>query len=162
MKFEDRYPEVARPYIACFTILRSGNKVAMVLRKNTGWMEGYYGLPAGKGEWFEPFSIGAAREALEEAGVNVNLDKMHFVHLAHRHDIDRHNGNFTDWVDVYFEAEEWEGEPYNAEEEKSERLDWISLSNLPENIVPPQRAALEEIAKGNYYSEYGWDQSRSN
>lgn len=157
MKFEDKYPEVARPYIACFTILKRGNKVAMVLRKNTGWMEGYYGLPAGKGEWFEPFSVGAAREALEEAGVTIKLNKLHFIHLAHRHDIDRQNAKYTDWVDVYFEAEEWAGEPFNAEVDKSEKLDWLDLDNLPNNIVPPQRVALLEIARGSHYSEYGWE-----
>ena len=70
MKFDDKY-DSARPYIACFVILRKGNKVAMVLRKNTGWMDGYYGLPAGKVEYFEHFTAGAAREAKEEAGVDI-------------------------------------------------------------------------------------------
>lgn len=71
MKFEDIYPEVARPYVAAFVILRRGSKVAMVLRKNTGWMDGHYGLPAGKGEWFEPFTDAAIREANEEVGVKI-------------------------------------------------------------------------------------------
>lgn len=155
MTFDDKYPEVARPYTACFVILRRANKIAMVLRKNTGWMDGYYGLPAGKGEWFEPFSVGAVREAKEEAGVDIDLADLKPVHIVHRHGSDT-EGKFIDWVDAYFEAEKWSGEPHNAEEDKSERLDWIDLENLPENIVPPQRAALSEIAKGTIYSEYGW------
>ena len=75
--------------------------------------------------------------------------------MAHRHGEDRFTKKFLDWVDVYFEADRWEGEPHNAEEEKSERLDWLDLDNLPENIVPSQLAALNHIAKGEYYSEYG-------
>lgn len=156
MKFEDKYPEVARPYIACFVILRRKNQIAMVLRRNTGYMDGYYGLPAGKGEWFEHFTSAAAREAKEEAGVHIDERDLKFVHLVHRHGEDRIAKKFMDWVDVYFEAEKWEGEPYNAEEEKSEKLDWIDLDNLSENIVPPQRAALEQISRGERYSEYGW------
>ena len=156
MKFEDKYPEVARPYIACFVILKRGNEIAMILRKDTGWMDGYYGLPTGKGEWFETFSTGAIREAKEESGVEILPKDIHFVHLAHRHGEDRLTNKFLDWVDVYFEADLWTGEPYNAEEEKGERLDWLDLNDLPENIVPPQRDALLRIAKGEFYSEYGW------
>jgi len=157
MKFEDKHPEVARPYIACFAILVERGKVAMVLRKNTGWMDGYYGLPAGKGEWFEHFTTGAIREAKEEAGVDIKNEDLKFVHMVHRHGEDKSSQKFMDWVDVYFEAEKWSGEPHNAEPEKSERLDWLDLDNLPENIVPPQRDALLRIANGERYSEYGWE-----
>ncbi len=118
-------------------------------------MDGHYGLPAGKVEYGEPYVLGAIREAKEEAGVDIKLDDLRFVHVAHRHGVE--NNEIMDWVDVYFEADKWSGEPYNAEEEKSERLDWLDLENLPENIVPPQRAALLEVAKGSSYSEYGWE-----
>lgn len=153
MKFDDRY-DSARPYIACFTILRDGDKVAMVLRKNTGWMDGFYGLPAGKVEYGEPYVDGAVREAKEEAGVAILAEDLRFVHVVHRHG--EEEGVFMDWVDVYFEASKWVGEPHNAEEEKSERLDWLDLNELPENIVPPQLDALQHIAKNIHYSEYGW------
>lgn len=157
MKFEDKYPEVARPYTACFTILIRNRKIAMVLRKNTGWMDGYYGLPAGKGEWFERFTTGAIREAKEEAGVDIDESDLKFVHMVHRHGEDQDTQKFMDWVDVYFEANKWSGEPYNAEEDKSESLDWLDLDNLPENIVPSQLDALQRIAIGEKYSEYGWE-----
>lgn len=162
MKFEDKYPEVARPYVACFVIMRQGNKIAMVLRKNTGYMDGHYGLPAGKAEWFEPFTAAAIREAREESGVVIKPENLQVVHVVHRHGEDRFTKKFMDWVDVYFVVSEWIGEPRNAEPEKSERLDWLDLNNLPKNIVPPQRAALEHIAKGEFYSEYGWKDEENN
>lgn len=56
----------------------------------------------------------------------------------------------------YFEAKMWVREPFNAEEEKSERLDWLDINNLLENIVPPKRDALQKNIKGEKYSEYGW------
>lgn len=154
MKFQDKY-NTARPYIACFTILRKENKIAMVLRKNTGWMDGYYGLPAGKVERHETFLHAAARETKEEAGVDVTFSDLIPTHVAHRHAQD--SDSYMDWVDMYFEAKTWQGKPYNAEPEKSERLDWLNLDDLPDNIVPPQRAALLAIAKGELYSEFGWD-----
>lgn len=154
MKFRDIY-DSARPYTACFVILMEEDKVAMVLRKNTGWMDGYYGLPAGKLEYHETFTEGAIREAKEEAGVTINPEDMRVIHVVHRH-AEKDNQEFMDWVDVYFAVDDWEGEPYNAEPEKSERLDWLNINDLPENVVPPQRSALTEIAKGNAYSEHGW------
>jgi ADP-ribose pyrophosphatase YjhB (NUDIX family) len=153
MKFDDKY-DIARPYTACFVILRRNNKIAMILRKNTGWMDGHYGLPAGKGEWHETFTEIALREAREEAGVKILPKSLRMIHLAHRRS--NNDTHFMDWVDVYFEADRWQGEPYNAEPEKSDRLEWIDLGNLPDNVVPSQRAALESIAKGEIYSEFGW------
>lgn len=158
-KFEDKY-STARPYIACFVILRRSDSTAMVLRKNTGYMDGYYGLPAGKVEYGETYAQGAMREAKEEAGVDVDINDLKFVHIAHRHGVE--SNGFMDWVDVYFEANNWQGEPYNAEEHKSERLDWVDLNSLPENVVPPQLSALKLIAKGVTYSEYGWSLQKPN
>lgn len=152
-KHSEKY-DSARPYVACFVLLIRDNKIAMVLRKNTSWMDGYYGLPAGKVEYGETYAEGAAREALEEAGVKVQAAKLRFAHIAHRHA--ENDIEFMDWVDVYFVADSWVGEPYNAEIDKSERLDWLDMAALPENIVPSQIAAIQHIMKGEYYSEFGW------
>ncbi len=153
MKFIDHY-DSARPYIACFVILRRGNKIAMVLRKNTGYMDGYYGLPAGKVEYHETYTTGAVREAKEEAGVTIKEEDIHMVHVVHRHG--KEHGGFMDWVDMYFEVTTWQGEPHNAEPHKAERLDWVDVEDLGDNIVPHQKDALRYIAQGVPYSEYGW------
>jgi 8-oxo-dGTP diphosphatase len=153
MKFHDIY-DSARPYIACFVILKRGSDIAMLQRKNTGWMDGYFGLPAGKVEYGETYEQAAIREAKEEAGVDITLDNLRFAHIAHRHG--EEGFGFMDWVDVYFVADHWEGEPYNAEEHKAEKLEWINLQHVPESVVPAQRDALECIAKNSMYSEYGW------
>jgi 8-oxo-dGTP diphosphatase len=69
-----------------------------------------------------------------------------------------HRHSDTDWVDVYFEAKQWLGEPYNSEPDVHSELKWFDLHDLPENIVPPQRAALDAFLAGKAYDEYGWDQ----
>jgi 8-oxo-dGTP diphosphatase len=117
-------------------------------------------LPAGKIEYGEAFRTGAVREAKEEAGVVIAEHNLKFVHVVHRHS--EEGGSFMDWVDVYFEAASWEGEPFNAEEEKSEKLEWLDLDDLPSNVVPPQASALKRIVQGVTYSEYGWKNETEN
>ena len=158
LTFDDRY-DTARPYCACYVILRRSDELAFVLRKNTGFYDGYWGLPAGKLEYHETFRTGAVREALEEAGVKIKEDDLEFAHVAYRHSLDEGGvkNNFMHWVDIYFEAESWEGEPYNAEAEKAEKLEWLDFNNLPDNILPAQLDALKAIHRGEKYSENGWE-----
>ncbi len=153
MKFDAKF-DTAQPYIACFVILRKQDKIAVVLRKNTGWMDGFYGVPAGKVEWQERYINGAVREAKEEAGVDILPEDLTFAHVCHRHSED--GDKFMDWVDVFFVANKWTGEPYNAEPEKSERLDWIDVNNLPDNVIPVLKFCLDKMNNGEFYSEYGW------
>lgn len=153
VKFDDRY-NTARPYLASFVLLKKDNKIAMILRKNTGFMNGCFGVPAGKVEYHETFSQAAVRESLEEAGVTIDESDLQFVHVVHRHHQD--DAQFMDWVDMYFVVERWEGEPHNAEPNKGEELRWFDLNNLPDNVVTPQLAALQAIARGEAYSTFGW------
>ena len=127
----------------------------MILRKNTGWMDGFYGLPAGKVEYGETYLEAAIREAKEEAGVDIKPEDLRFVHVVHRHG--EKDDLFMDWVDVYFEATKWAGEPYNAEEDKSEKLEWVSVEENKEKIVAPQADALKRINCGEHFSVYWSD-----
>jgi 8-oxo-dGTP pyrophosphatase MutT (NUDIX family) len=141
----------AAPYIACFVILRRDDEVAFVLRSNTGWMDGQYGLASGKVEWGETYTAGAIREAKEEAGITIKPEHVHHAITVHRHSED------TDWVDVYFEVDEWEGEPVNAEPAVHSELAWLNVKDLPENVIPGVRFALDEVAMGNHFAEDGWE-----
>jgi 8-oxo-dGTP diphosphatase len=57
-------------------IFRSGDKIAFVCRKNTGWYDNYYGLPGGKVEPGESFTHAAIREINEEVGVAVTASNL--------------------------------------------------------------------------------------
>ena len=141
----------ATPYIASYCILRRDSNIAFVLRSNTGWMDGYYSLPAGKTEWNEEYRTGAIREAREEVGVDIEIDDLAFKHVMHRHSED------SDWVDVYFEATKWRGEPTNVETQVHAELAWLDPKNLPENVVPAVKSAIESIEKNQQYSGFGWE-----
>jgi 8-oxo-dGTP pyrophosphatase MutT (NUDIX family) len=138
---------------AVFVLVRRKNKLLFVLRSNTGWMDDYYALPSGHAEAGERLSDAAAREALEETGVVVDPAK-----LKHAHTMYRYSSDGKLWVDVYFEADEWSGEPFNAEPHKHAGIEWFIALDLPRaKIVTPQVKALASIAAGQTYSEWGWE-----
>jgi 8-oxo-dGTP diphosphatase len=139
--------DTATPYTASYVIVRKNNKIAFVLRSNTKWMDNYYGLPSGKVEKNESFTEAAIREAKEEIGITVALSELRFLHVTHRQEE-------LEWVDVYFKAESWAGEPKNAEPHLHSDLAWLDPDNLPENVIPSVVAVLEHIRNGEFYSEY--------
>jgi len=142
--------DTATPYISAFVLFRKDGKAAFLLRQNTGWMDGYYDIVAGKVEVGETYRQAAVREAKEEAGVDIRPEDLTYILTAHRHSDD------TTWVDVVFEVRQWLGELRNAEPDKHSSLEWLDLDNLPDNVAPPGRFRLEQIAAGQRYAEYGW------
>lgn len=144
--------DTATPYIAVFVLLRKGNKAAFLLRQNTGWMDGYYDVVAGKVEIDETYSQAAVREVKEEAGVDIKSSDLNPLLTNHRKSKD------MTWIDIVFEIHTWKGEPYNAEPEKHSSLDWLDLNNLPDNVAPPGRWRIDQATTGKSYSEYGWQE----
>ena len=135
---------------SCYLVLRKGNSALFVLRNNTGYMDGFYGLPAGHVEDMESFTSATIREAQEEVGVNVKIDNLNHLHTMHRNCGDHVR------VDVFFGANNWEGRPKNNEPNKSSEIAWLDLNNLPENVMDYTVFALKQIKQGKTYSEFGW------
>jgi 8-oxo-dGTP pyrophosphatase MutT (NUDIX family) len=149
--------DIARPYVAAFVIFRKGGKVAFVLRQNTSWMNGRYGLPAGKVEKGESVKQAAIREAEEETGVKLEPENLKHLLTVYRTSSDDDPEVF--WFDVIFEATAWQGELHNAEPDKHAELSWLDPDNLPENVTPYVNFFLEQIKAGHAYAEHGWEQT---
>lgn len=145
--------DTARPYLACFIILRRGNKIAFIKRSNTDWMNGFYALPAGKAEIQEAALLAAVRESKEEVDITINPKDLKFVHVCHRKAEDQ----TKEWIDLFFEATRWQGEPYNAEPLKHSELIWINKDALLDNVLPEAIFALDKINSGQAFSQYGWN-----
>lgn len=146
----------ARPYVAAFVIFRKDDKIAFLLRENTKWMNGKYGLPAGKVDPGESITAGARREAKEEVGVDI--DTKHLRHLLTVFRTTSVEDEPDPWLDVIFEAQQWQGELYNAEPHVHSELAWLDPENLPENLTPYVTFFLENIKAGKRYAEMGWDE----
>ena len=141
-------------YPACYVIIRREDKVLFVLRENTGYLDGNYCLPAGRVEENETCLQGACREAEEEVGIVLDPEHLRHVHTQHRYTATSNNKS---WIDVFFDVEEWSGEPTNTEPDKHSKIEWLPIDDLPDNIMDYQRHALLEIAKNQPYSEFGWN-----
>lgn len=140
---------------AVHVIIRQGDDILLVLRSHTGYEDGKYCLPSGRVEEGESFTAAAVREVREETGVLLDQDEIGFVYLQHRLCINE-QGESEVWIDTFFEAGEWRGEPTNAEPAKHDQVAWCDNDGLPENMMASHRFALQRIAEGRMYGEFGW------
>ncbi|WP_159499625.1 NUDIX domain-containing protein [Microbacterium sp. 18062] len=69
----------------------------------------------------------ARREALEEAGVAIRVDRLAWIHQIPR--VTYQNGDRTDYLDLTFRCSWLEGEPYPADGEMTE-VGWYPLDDL--------------------------------
>ena len=133
----------------------NNTKVLLTRRFQTGYEDGKYSMIAGHLEGDEPLTTAMIREAQEEAGITLQEKDLTLVHTMHRKS--EISGTTDDErVDFYFSASTYEGEIKNLEPHKCDNMEWFSLDNLPENIIPCVKHALEQIKNGSQFSEYGW------
>jgi mutator protein MutT len=134
--------------VAVFIILKNfNNQILLIKRSNTGWMDGFYSLPAGGLEEGEPINFAALRELEEEVAVKVDPKTLKIAHIIHS------NINDERWLGYFFITDSWTGEPIVNEPEKHSEIKWVNLSELPENIIPYVKQALESK---ELYSNFGW------
>ncbi len=89
--------DTATPRIASYVLVKnSEGKIAFLMRSNTSWMNGYYGLPSGKVEKDEPFSVAAIREALEEIGIKIEPNDLKYALIMHRKEADDVDNTWAD------------------------------------------------------------------
>jgi 8-oxo-dGTP diphosphatase len=140
-----------------YVLVRQKGKLLLVLRTHTGYKDGTYCLPSGHVEAGESFRVAAARETIEETNVQVAVADLRHVHTLHRYD-----SPTSVRVDLFLEADTWQGEPRNMEPERHGAVEWFPMSDLPfDTIMDFQAEALRAIARGETYSEFGWERSLS-
>jgi len=133
-----------------YLILIKDNKILLSRRYNTGFCDGEYSFPAGHLEGNETFREALIREIEEEIGVKLNLKDIMLVHVMNR------KVPKEERVDFFFTTKRWKGEPKIMEPHKCDDLGWFSLSNLPDNVIPYIRQAINCVLDNKFYSEFGW------
>ncbi len=131
-----------------FLVLKRSNEILLLRRYNTPWLKGYYSLVAGHLDGGETAKQAMIREAKEEANIVLKPEDLTVVHVMHR----MRSGK--EFMDVYLEADMWEGEVENREPERHDNLGWFHVDQLPEPFLPEVKYALENIARGIFYSEF--------
>jgi 8-oxo-dGTP pyrophosphatase MutT (NUDIX family) len=132
---------------AVYLLFRRGDEILLLLRANTGYEDGNYGLVSGHVDGDEPLAVAAAREAREEAGVEIDRTDLILRTVMHRRQDDER-------VEFFFEPSRWRGEIHNMEPDKCAALTWFPLDGLPANTIPYVREAIARSVDGVPYSEF--------
>ncbi len=136
---------------ASYLVLIKDNRVLLLRRFNTGYKDGMYSFVAGHVDAGETFTRAIIREAGEEAGITLGVENLKMAHVMQRCSSADENG---ERIDAFFTASKWEGEITNKEPDKCDDLAWFDLDNLPENIIPYIKHAIECIQNNIFYSEF--------
>lgn len=142
----ERFTYIGSSYL----FLVKDGKILLLRRYNTGFMDGYYGLPAGHLEGGETAREGGAREFREEIGIRTKPEDLTVVHVMHR------KAEKDERIDFFMTTDRYEGEIENMEPHKCDDLGWFPLEALPENTIDYIAVAIRAFQNGQCYSEFGW------
>ena len=123
-------------------------RILLLQRQNTGYEDGNFSVIAGHLDGGESVREAMKREAHEEAGLSIELSALEFCHVMHRRSDEER-------LSFFFTASRWNGEPRNTEPNKCSCLAWFPIDDLPLNVVPYVRSAIQQWRSGRTYSEFG-------
>jgi len=132
---------------AVYLVLIKEDKMLLSRRYKTGYFDGYYSLPAGHLDGKETCKQALVREAKEEIGLDLDSSGLKFIHAMNRKIPE------DERIDFFFTIDEWEEEPKIMEPEKCDDLGWFEINNLPENIIPHVKQAINCFMNDINYSE---------
>jgi ADP-ribose pyrophosphatase YjhB (NUDIX family) len=135
---------------ASYLFLIDGNKILLQRRFQTGFMDGYYGIPAGHLDGNESARTGCAREMKEEINLDIKPEDLEVVHVMHR------KAANDERIDFFMTTKSYFGEIKNTEPHKCDDLSWFELDNLPDNIIDYIKVAIENYQNSISYSEFGY------
>lgn len=142
----ERHQEHLRTKVGVAILLFNDGKVLLGKRKKDDGTGGMYGTPGGILEHLESFPECAARELMEEVGLEAGeftpvcvtnvrqFAPAHFVIVTLR----------ADWKG---------GEPVNREPDKCEGWEWFPLDAPPELMTPATEASVLAVRNGKMLFE---------
>jgi 8-oxo-dGTP diphosphatase len=136
--------------VAVHLFLCQADSVLLLRRFNTGYEDGNWSVPAGHLDGDETVIAAAIREAQEEIGVQIEPGALRPVGVMHRrtaHD---------ERIDFFVAATTWQGEVRNCEPHKCDALEWHKLDDLPANVIPYIRRALQNLRAERWFDEFGF------
>ncbi|MET7333044.1 NUDIX domain-containing protein [Nonomuraea sp. NPDC005650] len=140
-----------RAIVDVHVLLLRDSEVLLGRRAGTGYGDGLWHLPSGHLEAGESATEAAVREAGEEVGVAIDPADLRFVHVMHR---------APERVGLFFAADTWIGEPYNAEPHKCSEVAWWPLDGLPHDMVGYPAAAIANVLGSVPFALHEWSTPR--
>jgi len=129
--------------IAVYVALERDGMFYFLRRKDTGWEDGKLTLPSGHVDKGEYPSDSAVRELEEETGISIDIDQLELLGTVYRRD---------KYVDFYFVAYDWIGEPEVKEPDKASEGVWTTPDS--EDLIEGGSEALLALLDGAGYVEY--------
>ena len=112
------------------------NRVLLTLRKRAP-EAGCWSILGGRVDFLERLEQCAVREAMEEAGVEVELIRLLCVTDHVLPDEEQH------WVAPAYLGRIINGEARNCEPDKAREVRWFDVSSIPENLTMTARNAIK-------------------
>lgn len=137
--------------VSIHLILEKNDKILLMKRRNTGFCDGMYSLPAGKLEPSERVAEAVVREAKEELGIEIKEDDLDPVVVMHR------KGNDSERIDFFFKAKKWNKNIQNCEPDKCEDLLWSTKNSIPTNTIPYIKYVINNYSHDMKLLYYDWN-----
>lgn len=146
-------PPRQTPYLACYCLLRAGESILLQRRRNTGYLDGQWGLPSGHADAGEDALAAASRELREETGLCVDPAAWRLVCAMHRR-------TSLTIIDLFFTTDRVEGTPRILEPDKCDGLAYFPPDQLPQPLIGYVAVAIDclqgrQTPHGRYHQE-GW------
>lgn len=109
-------------------------KLLLGKRKNA-YKAGMHGLPGGRMELKESLFDSAKRELKEET--NIDVEELHYIGVI------RELQETSTFIHFAFLCTNYKGEAENAEPGKCEGWEWFDPDEIPANILPGHKEAIE-------------------
>lgn len=148
MNCENRFKTIVTTHV----ILIKDKSILLLLRQNTDYANGFYGLVGGTIDGNESIIQATIREAKEEVGITLTPSDLTYACTLHCR-----SDEGKEVIDLFFTATNWSGEIRNAEPSKCKEVKFFCRENLPVNTIPYVVKGLECAFNHIYYDELGWE-----
>ncbi len=127
------------PKVAVALLILQDEQI-LLIRRRIEPMQGYWAMPAGFMDYDEDPQAAARREALEETGLTVQIDKL--LDIFHTPD----DGGLANIVIVY--AASIVGGTLQADDD-AEAVDWFGKNNVPPVAFLPSQTIVQRWQNGD-------------
>ena len=138
-----KLPSAVHLFLVC------DGQVLLLRRFNTGYEDGKYSVVAGHLNGDEQIKAAMIREAREEVDIEISPPDLRVVGVMHRKSNDER-------IDFFLVTSSWSGEIANREPGKCDQLVWFDMDELPGNVIPYVRRALDNYRRGSWFDSFGW------
>ena len=132
--------DMSWPRVGCGAAIIKEGKLLLVRRRRDP-EAGFWGLPGGKVDPFEPVIDATAREIREELGIVIEPTEL----LCLVDQIDRAAGHH--WIAPVFRVERYEGTPSIMEPDALIDLGWFGLDALPTPLTEATKQAAAAVRR---------------